>query len=54
MRRILCAAIAACVLIGTNCAAQAPAAPALRAPDVRYEPTDMEVVQVKLRLGDVT
>jgi len=29
------------------------AQPALRAPDVRYEPTDTEVVQVMLRLGDV-
>lgn len=53
MRKILCVAIAACALIGTGCAAQVTAAPALRAPDVRYEPTDMEVVQVMLRLGEV-
>ncbi|HZM47792.1 MAG TPA: class I SAM-dependent methyltransferase [Burkholderiales bacterium] len=53
MRNILCAAIAVGILIGTDCGAQAPAAPPLRAPDVRYEPTDMEVVQVMLRLGEV-
>jgi SAM-dependent methyltransferase len=53
MREILCAAFAACVLIGTSCGAQPSAAPALRAPDVRYEPTDMEIVQVMLRLGEV-
>jgi SAM-dependent methyltransferase len=52
VRKILCAALAACALIGAARAADQPAAP-LRPPDVRYEPTDVEVVQVMLRLGGV-
>ena len=51
-RILLCAAIAAGCIAGVACAQQpAPAAPALRAPDVRYEPTDMEVVKVMLLLA---
>ena len=53
MRKLLCAAFAACVLIGAVRAADNPAAPSLRAPDVPYEPTEREVVQTMLRLGDV-
>jgi SAM-dependent methyltransferase len=43
----------ACVLAGPAAAAESPVAAPLRAPDVRYEPTDTEVVQVMLRLGEV-
>ena len=53
MRNILCLLVAACALAGQTCVAQSPAAPVLRAPDVRYEPTGAEVVQVMLRLGNV-
>jgi predicted O-methyltransferase YrrM len=52
---ILCIAIAAACVAGTGCAQDRAAAPsALRAPDVRYEPSDPEVVQVMLRLASVT
>jgi precorrin-6B methylase 2 len=51
----LCIAIAAACVAGTGCAQDRAAAPsALRAPDVRYEPSDPEVVQVMLRLAGVT
>ena len=40
---------------GAGCAQQpGQAAPALRAPDVRYEPTAVDVVQVMLRLARVS
>ena len=53
MQKLFCALLAVCVLLGVARAAESPVAPALRAPDVRYEPSDMEIVQVMLRLGDV-
>ena len=63
-RALLCALAAAACLAGavsaqpTNSAqpassAQQPAAKAQRAPDVPYQPSTMEVVQVMLRLGRV-
>ena len=46
--------IAAFALAGAARAQEHPtASSALRAPDVRYEPSDPEVVRVMLRLGDV-
>ena len=54
MRKILVLLVAACALSGPGRAADTAVAPALRAPDVRYDPTAMEVVQVMLRLGEVT
>jgi len=46
--------IAAACTAGSGCAqVHVAAAPALRAPDVRYEPSEPEVVQVMLRLADV-
>ena len=53
-RAIICAISAAGWAAGSGCA-QAPgtAPPALRAPDVRYEPTAMEVVQAMLWLARV-
>src|SRR5262249_32826911 len=54
MRTMLCLLIAACGLAGPTCAAAPAAAPARRPPDVRYEPTATEVVQVMLQLGKVT
>lgn len=53
-RAILCAVIAAGGMAGIGYAQQpAPAPPALRAPDVRYEPTAMDVVRAMLRLAKV-
>ncbi|MBI2468704.1 MAG: hypothetical protein HYV62_12975 [Candidatus Rokubacteria bacterium] len=52
MRVFLCAIIAAgCMAGGAQERAVTP--PALRAPDVRYEPSEMDVVQIMLRLADV-
>ena len=54
IRAILCAIVAAGCAAGIGCAQQpGMAPPALRAPDVRYEPTAMDVVQVMLRLANV-
>lgn len=51
---ILCGIVATGCLAGIGCAQEpALAPPALRAPDVRYEPTAMDVVQVMLRLANV-
>lgn len=53
-RAILCAIVAASCMAGIGFAQQpAPAPPALRAPDVRYDPTAMDVVQAMLRLAKV-
>jgi len=50
----LAAIVAASCLAGIALAQPpAPGPPALRAPDVRYEPTPMDVVQAMLRLADV-
>ena len=52
---ILCVIVAASCMGGVGYAQpSAPAPPALRAPDVRYEPTAMDVVQAMLRLAKVT
>lgn len=55
MRRLLLlVVVAAGYLAGAGCAQEpAVAPPALRAPDVRYEPTDAEVVQAMLKLAGV-
>jgi len=53
MRKVLWAILAAWIAVEAAGAADGPAAPPLREPDVRYDPTDTEVVQVMLRLGDV-
>ena len=51
---MLCAIIAASCVAGTGWAQdRLVAPPALRAPDVRYEPSEMEVVQAMLRLAGV-
>ena len=53
-RAIVCAIVVASFVAGISSAQQpAVAPPALRAPDVRYEPTPMDVVQVMLRLANV-
>ena len=53
-RVVLCAIVAASCLADPGFAQQpAPAPPELRAPDVRYDPTPMDVVQVMLRLANV-
>ena len=53
-RALVCAILAAVCAAGAATAQdRAATSPKLRAPDVRYEPTDPEVVQVMLRLGDV-
>lgn len=53
-RAILCALAAASWVAGAGCAQQPTAAPpALRAPDVGYQPTPMDVVQAMLRLAKV-
>ena len=53
-RAILCAIVAAGGVAGTGYAQQpGQAPPALRAPDVRYEPTPADVVQFMLRLAKV-
>lgn len=50
----LCAIVAASCVAGIAFAQQpALAPPALRAPDVRYEPTPMDVVRAMLRLANV-
>ena len=53
-RAILCALAAVSCAAGIGFAQQpALAPPALRAPDVRYQPTPMDVVQAMLRLANV-
>jgi SAM-dependent methyltransferase len=53
-RKFVFAVLAANCLAGTGFAQQPSVAPlALRAPDVRYEPTPADVVEVMLRLADV-
>ena len=54
MRKILFLFLVACAVSGPGYTADTAVAPPLRAPDVRYEPTAAEVVQVMLRLGKVT
>ena len=50
--RIFWAAVAASCIAGTGCAQQlAFAPPVLNSPNVRYEPSSMDVVQVMLRLA---
>ncbi|MBI4487555.1 MAG: class I SAM-dependent methyltransferase [Deltaproteobacteria bacterium] len=54
LRTVLCAIAAAAFVAGIGCAAQpALGPPPLRAPDVRYEPTPPDVVQVMLRVANV-
>jgi SAM-dependent methyltransferase len=53
-RTILSAIVAAGSIAGISCAQQpALGPPPLRAPDVRYEPTPPDVVQVMLRVANV-
>jgi predicted O-methyltransferase YrrM len=53
-RTLVCVITAAAWSAGAGWAQEpAVAPPALRAPDVRYEPTDTEVVQVMLKLAGV-
>jgi ribosomal protein L11 methylase PrmA len=52
-RSFICVLVAAGWLAGTGFAQQTPVAPPLRAPDVRYEPTSADVVEVMLRLAGV-
>jgi SAM-dependent methyltransferase len=53
-RIFLCALVAAGCLAGTGFAQQTPVIPPpLGAPEVRYEPTSPDVVEVMLRLADV-
>jgi SAM-dependent methyltransferase len=53
-RAIFCAIVAAGGIAGPGCAQQpGQATPVLRAPDVRYEPSPADVVQVMLRLAKV-
>jgi SAM-dependent methyltransferase len=52
-RAILCVIVAASCMVGVGYAQPPTPAPALRAPDVRYEPTAMDVVQAMLRLAKV-
>jgi len=56
MKRVfLYGILAASFLAGPGCAQEPVVAPpALRAPDVRYEPSDTDVVQAMLRLANVT
>ena len=56
MKRVLVHGIlAASFLAGPGCAQEpAVAPPALRTPDVRYEPSETDVVQAMLRLANVT
>jgi SAM-dependent methyltransferase len=51
---LLCAILAAGCMAGAGYAQESGGAPAvLRTPDVRYEPSEMDVVQAMLRLADV-
>jgi SAM-dependent methyltransferase len=50
---LLCAIIAAGCLAGAGWAQGPGGVPPVRVPDVRYEPSEMEVVQAMLRLADV-
>ncbi|MGH7332030.1 MAG: SAM-dependent methyltransferase [Candidatus Rokuibacteriota bacterium] len=51
---LLCAILAAGCVAGAGCAQESGGAPAApRPPDVRYEPSEMDVVQAMLRLADV-
>jgi SAM-dependent methyltransferase len=52
-RTVLCAIALAGFAAGISCGEQPALGPSLRAPDVHYEPTAPEVVDVMLRLGDV-
>ena len=53
MRAFLYTIIAAGCLAGAGWAQGGPGTPPPREPDVRYEPSEMDVVQVMLQLGDV-
>jgi SAM-dependent methyltransferase len=54
MRAFLCALIAVGYMAGAGWAQEPAVTPlALREPDVRYEPSGTDVVQVMLQLGDV-
>jgi SAM-dependent methyltransferase len=54
LRTILCAIVLASSVAGISCGEQpTPGPSSLRAPDVRYEPTSPEVVEVMLRLANV-
>lgn len=54
VRTILCAVIFMVFVAGIGCGEQPNAAPnSLRAPDVHYEPTAPDVVEVMLRLANV-
>jgi precorrin-6B methylase 2 len=54
LRTILCAAVVAGAAAGITCGEQPSLGPpSLRAPDVHYEPTPPEVVEVMLRLAAV-
>jgi precorrin-6B methylase 2 len=51
---LLCAILAAGCMAGAGYAQESVGAPAvLRTPDVRYEPSEMDVVQAMLRMADV-
>jgi SAM-dependent methyltransferase len=53
-RALLCAILAAGCMAGPGYAQESGGVPAvLRTPDVRYEPSEMDVVQAMLRLADV-
>jgi precorrin-6B methylase 2 len=53
-RAVFYALIFVCALAGISCGEQPPLGPSsLRAPDVHYEPTAPDVVEVMLRLGNV-
>ena len=54
LRSILCGIILAASMAGIGCNEQPPSATtSLREPDVRYEPTSPDVVQVMFRLANV-
>jgi SAM-dependent methyltransferase len=54
LRTILCSIVLAGAAAGISCGEQPTGGPSsLRAPDVHYEPTSPEVVEVMLRLADV-
>ena len=54
LRTILCAIVLASFVAGIGCGEQpTPGPSSLRAPDVHYEPTSPEVVEVMLRLANV-
>jgi len=54
LRTVLCAIVLAVSVAGISCGEQpTPGSSSLRAPDVHYEPTSPDVVEVMLRLADV-